>query len=131
MIIPSDAYAQVVRVGGSTGLGVDDIDFSDITASVRTGPAETVLGSGGDVLIPFDVEPTPEEQARIIRRLCTTNDNEATLQDRADAALSTLRTIAGSTGAIPEPQLSNAIRFLARTQIGIIRLVLHRLEDTE
>lgn len=47
----------------------DDIDLSDLTASTRTGPA---YWEEGDVLVmPLDPEPTPEEAAKIRRRLVT------------------------------------------------------------
>jgi hypothetical protein len=54
-----------------------------------------------------------------------------TLNERADAALADLRTIATSTGTLTGAQLSNAVRVLARVGIALIRLELRRLDDTD
>lgn len=45
-----------------------DTDVSDLTDSQRTGPA---YWEDGALVLPFDVDPTPAEQALICRRLMT------------------------------------------------------------
>ncbi len=54
--------------GASSGLLRPDADFSDLTASVRTGSA---TWDDDALCIPFDPEPSPAEQVLIRRRLMT------------------------------------------------------------
>lgn len=52
---------------------VDDVDFSDLTTSQRTGGAEFVDGL---LVIPFDPEPSTDEQSAIRLRLMTVDAAE-------------------------------------------------------
>lgn len=68
---------------------VDDVDLSDLTASVQTGPAywdpEATVAT---LVIPFDVEPTAAEAEAIRRRLVTVDaaDEARLAQTERDAA---------------------------------------------
>lgn len=66
----------------------DPTDFSDLTASVQTGPAYWLEGEVDTLVVPFDVEPTPAEAAAIRRRLITADaEEEARVKQlEADAA---------------------------------------------
>jgi hypothetical protein len=57
--------------------------------------------------------------------------NLTALTDRADAALADLRLIVNSTGTLTGLQLSNAVRVLARADVGLIRLLLLRLDGID
>lgn len=74
-----------------------DVDVSDLTNSERIGPP--YWDADGALVIPFDPEPTENEQARIRRRLLTVDaahETEVATMQEALAALD------GRTGAIAE-----------------------------
>jgi hypothetical protein len=58
-------------------------------------------------------------------------DNEATVGDRASAAMADLRTLRDTTGTLTAAQMSNALRLLARVALALIRLQLRRFDSTE
>lgn len=129
----------------------DELDFSDLTASVVTGPASWVEGG---LEIPFEPDPSPAEVKRIIIRLESENLNEETLRVQAEAALATntaWRTntlpqvisgadaiINNATATAREKQLANGIKTLAN-QVGaltaqnnaLIRLEIEDLTATD
>lgn len=57
--------------------------------------------------------------------------NQATLHRQVRDHLADLRTITGSSGTLTAAQLSNAVRALARGQIGLIRLAVDLLDATD
>lgn len=52
---------------------VDDVDLSDVTDAVRTGPAVWV---DGGLEVPFDRDLTPDEVTAIARRLMSVDATE-------------------------------------------------------
>jgi hypothetical protein len=118
---------ELVRL--QDGLGVDDIDFSDLITAERTGPAVWV--SEGVLEIPLSVEPTPEQAVAIRTRLTTRNLNEETIMNRARELYTDLRAIRNTTGSLSNAQLSNAVRVLARGEIAMLRLLLKELDGVD
>lgn len=80
---------------GSLARNVDATDLSDLTASVRTGPA--TWGEDGTLMIPFDLEPSAAEQLLIRRRLVTRDADEEAGVAAMVTTRAALRTVTQTT----------------------------------
>ncbi len=107
---------------------VTDGMFADITTVAVVRVEDTGTGT---LTVEFASDLTPEQVTAVQRRLRTSNANEETMWQRADAALADLRLIRDSTGTLTGAQLSSAVRVLARVCIGLVRLRLRQLEGTD
>lgn len=88
---------------------LNDLDFSDITASVMDG---RVRWDGDALVLPFDPEPSEADQAAIRLRLLTRDaDHEAQVTQMRAA----LNDLAG------DDPLTNAVRLLLDVQLGPLR----------
>lgn len=85
--------------------GFDAIDFSDLTASVRSGPVS--WAEGGALVVPFDPEPSGSEQIVIRRRLLTRDAEHEARVAAMQAAL------AGLPDTLPD-----AVELILRDQLG-------------
>jgi hypothetical protein len=74
---------------------------------------------------------TATERQHLSERLTADSitTNEASIRGKVDTALDGLRTIAATSGTLSGANLSNAVRLLARVQVGLIRLQLSKLDD--
>lgn len=93
------------------GVGVDDIDFSDITSATRTGPAAWL--PDGRLEIPLSEEPDTEEQRRIVVRLTTATQVEENLILEVQAGVAARRLQTGDVAAQVEA-LSRQVDILVR-----------------
>lgn len=67
----------------------DDVDLSAVTGGAkRTGPARWDPNEPGVLILPFDRELTPAEEAAVVLRLQSPSDDEATWRASAAAWLS-------------------------------------------
>lgn len=145
------------ETAGSILRPIENIDISDLTASVVTGPPDLVRDEYGMTLgmsIPFDVEPTAEEQRRIIARMTTASSNEESVRESAFAALDDNRAwvttthpqiITGADSIIDSPTatarekqlaqavkaLGNQVADLCKQNNGLIRFALRKFDGTD
>lgn len=88
----------------------DGVSLSDLTD--RT-PGLPYWDAEGALVIPFDIEPTPAEQAAIRRRLLTRDAaHEAQVKAMQDALAGL-----GQTANTPT-EIVNALRLLLRAELG-------------
>ena len=104
----------------------DTIDLSDITASRCTGPAFPTVGAEW-IDIPFDVEPTAEEQRLILLRLQTADNIEEDRSRRVRAALVELKKLRDGTSTL---SAENRWRLVGRVLVLLV-LRVWRLDDPE
>lgn len=144
---------QLDELDSSILRNIDAIDFSDIIAATRTGPASWVYADDATVSleIPFDVEPTVQQRSLIIARITTINQVEENLRLRAIQAVtdntnwknnalpqivSAADAILGSSSASAlEKQLAQGIKALANQTSdicaqnnAIIRVLFRQLD---
>jgi hypothetical protein len=107
-----------------------EADLSDLTTSRQTGERRWADDEPDVLEIPFDVEPTPTEQAAIELRLTTETPVEETLHARVLAAYKSLQdyeALASPTG----PQTTAIVKVLCKVARGLIRLQLRQLDKTD
>lgn len=111
----------------------DNLDFSDLTASKQIGPATPPQGEpqppGAVLDIPFDVDPSPAEAAKILNRLQSVNANDEVLVGQAKTAHAnnlTYLAIVSPTNA----QVVAQVQALTRQVNGLIRWGLNDLTGT-
>lgn len=150
MVLDERATASVLR-------SIEGLDISDLTSSVVTGPPVVTYdenGIGISLTIPFDVEPTAEEQRRILVRMLTATANEETVANNAFLAMDDNRAwvgnilpqietgadaiIADPTATVREKQLAQALKAVAiqtgdlcRQNNALIRVALHQYDGTD
>jgi hypothetical protein len=108
-----------------------DAQTGATTVTIYDAAADTVTVAVGDETPT--VRPLTDGERQWLSGLAaveTAATNDTTIRDKVDKALDGLRTIAGSSGNLSAANLSNAVRLLARVQIGLIRLQLSKLDDT-
>jgi hypothetical protein len=98
-----------------TGVGLAreprNLAFSDLTASEVTGPYQWI--NEGQLDIPFDPEPTPDEAVRIRRRLVTVDAD-------AEYRVNCLAEIAETLGSDTSPT-AQAVLLLIQERLSELR----------
>lgn len=98
--------------------------FADITSL-----SYMLIDNYGEHTLRFDGDLTDLQRRQVIWR-ATLTANEETMLRNAESVLPDLRLIRDSTGTLTTAQLSNAVRVLARVEIGLVRKFIGDLTGT-
>jgi hypothetical protein len=105
-------------------------DISDLTTAREVGERRWAPDAVDVLEIPFDTEPTADEQAAIERRLTTDTPVEETLHARVLAAYDQLAAYE-STASPTAAQTTAVVKLLCKVVRGLIRLQLRQLDKTD
>lgn len=107
-----------------------NVDLSDLTASKRTGEPHWDSVEPDVLVLPMTPEPTPAEQAAIVRRLTTEDTVEEKLNKRLDDAYAEFLAFE----ALPQPN-NNAqiavLKLLCKVVRALIRLQRRQLDKAD